>query len=130
MQTHSCMLTHGWVMPMLLIVVGGRTAELLVQREPLPRPVAGGAQPAQLTRDEAAVLGLPRPDPALELLPAQGLAVRALRRQHFLHHQLQDVISRGGSQSGVSLRRAYLSLTVASQGTLRRENGRSTALHL
>ena len=69
-----------------------------VQREALARPVAGGAQAAHLAVDGVALLLLPLPYPALELLAAQLYAVQPLLGQLPFHHHL------GGDAGVVSAR--------------------------
>ncbi len=62
--------------------------QAFVHGEPLPVPVAGGAQMLELVDDGAAVFLAPFPDPFDEFLPAQGVAIRSLFRQLPLHHVL------------------------------------------
>ncbi len=65
-----------------------RVAQVLVQREALPRPIARDAQPLVLLGD--AVQRFPRPCPAPldELLPAQVVAGQPFLAQLPLHHVL------------------------------------------
>src|SRR5690606_6598447 len=63
-------------------------AQTLVHGEPLPLPVAGRTQAAQLARDDAAVALLPLPHPLHEGFPPEAAAVDALLGQHLLHHVL------------------------------------------
>jgi hypothetical protein len=57
-----------------------RRRQAFVHREALAAPVDGRAEPAQLARDGAAGLALPRPDPRDEVVASDPLAVAALRR--------------------------------------------------
>ena len=66
-----------------------RPGETLVHREPLARPVHAVAEPAHLSEDLAARLGLPLPDPLDERLPPQVVPGQALLGQLALHHVLR-----------------------------------------
>ncbi len=59
-----------------------------IHGEPLPAPIARGAQQVELVADVAVVLLLPLPHPLEELLPSQLLAARAFGEEMALHHEL------------------------------------------
>ena len=74
-----------------------------VEREALPRPVARGAQTADLAGDDAAVLLLPGPGAPLELLAAKLVAGEAFFGQRLLHLELggdAGVVGAGQPQGG------------------------------
>ena len=67
-----------------------RARKPFVEREPLARPVAGGAEPLQLLDDDPAQLGLPLPDALQKFLAAHLAAARLLAfRQLALDHHLR-----------------------------------------
>ena len=61
-----------------------RPREALVERETLARPVAACAHAPHLVLDTAAILGLPLPGAAQELLAADQLAAGTLAAQQLL----------------------------------------------
>ena len=98
--------------------LGHRLRKAGIHREPFVRPVARCAQPAQLARDRAAALLLPRPDAIDELLARQVGAFLAGGVHLPLHHHLRGDAGMIGADHPQRI--APLQPRVANQDVLQR----------